>query len=100
MSVLLDVARLAAAANVGLLLALVYVWAGNYRRHRAQHTLGLLVFAGFLLLQNGVWLYLYVVDAQFIRWFYDGSGSYQLAMTSLCMLQTAALVFLTWITWR
>ncbi len=46
MSVLLELARAAAAVNVLLLLSLVYVWGGNYRRHQADHTLGLLIFAG------------------------------------------------------
>lgn len=100
MSVLLEIARLAAGVNIVLLLMLTYVWGGNYRRHGASHTLGLLVFAGFLLIQNVLWLYLYLFDAQFIRWFGRGGLDFQLSITLLCGLQTAALIFLTRITWR
>lgn len=100
MSLLLDVARLAAAANIGLLAVLSFVWATNYRRHGASHTLALLVFAGFLLLQNFVWVYLYVFHETFIGWFEVGDSVYQVSMMLLCALQTAALAFLVRITWR
>ena len=100
MSVLLEVARGAAAVNVLLLLSLVYVWGGNYRRHQADHTLGLLIFAGFLIVQNLLWLYLYLLDPQFIRWFGRGDWSFQLSIVGLCGLQTIALLFLVRITWR
>lgn len=100
MSLLLEVARLAAVANIGLLALLAYVWGVNYRRHRASHTLGLLVFTAFLLLQNGVWIYLYVYHDTFIGWFLEGDQTYQVSMTLLCGLQTVALVFLARITWR
>lgn len=66
---LLDVARLAAAVNVVLLVALGSVWLRNYRSHGASHTLGLLVFAVFLLVENLLWLYFYVLHPDFIDWF-------------------------------
>ncbi len=100
MSALLDVGRVAAVANVGLLLALTYVWAGAYRRHRAEHTLGLLVFALFLMVQNGLWIYAYMVHDQFIVWFQEGDLAYQATVSGLCGLQTLALLVLTRITWR
>ena len=100
MSVLLEVARGAAALNLLLLLVLVYVWGGNYRRHRADHTLGLLIFAAFLIFQNALWLYLYLFDPQFIRWFGRGDLPFQLSIVGLCGLQTFALLALVRITWR
>ena len=100
MSALLEVARGAAVLNVGLLVLLGYVWGGSYRRHGARHTLGLLVFAGFLLFQNLLWILLYGFDEQFINWFVDTSVDIQFAMTGLCGLQTLALVFLARVTWR
>lgn len=100
MSVLLDVARIAAIANIGLLLLLGYVWGGTYRRHRASHTLGLLIFAGFLTIQNVLWLYVYILDEQSVRWFLQGDVAYQLSLTLLCGLQTIALLVLARITWR
>ena len=100
MSILLEIARGAAVMNVLLLLVLGYVWGGSYRRHGAKHTLGLLVFAGFLLFQNLLWLYLYGLDSTFIGWFEHSDVDIQLSMTGLCGLQTLALLFLTRITWR
>lgn len=100
MSLLLEVARGAAVANVVLLLLLGYVWGGSYRRHGAKHTLGLLVFAGFLFVQNLLWLYLYGLDGAFISWFENSDVDLQLGMTGLCGLQTLALVFLARVTWR
>lgn len=100
MSVLLEIARGAAVANLLLLALLSYVWGGNYRRHGASHTLGLLTFAGFLLVQNALWLYLYGFHGQFVGWFEHGGLDIQLSMTGLCGLQTLALLFLARITWR
>ena len=100
MSLLLDAARVAALANIGLLVGLSYIWVGAYRRHRANHTLGLLVFAAFLLVQNGLWLYLYVFHGQFIHWFGEGDAVYRVGVMALCGLQTFALVALAAITWR
>jgi len=40
MSIVLEIPRGAAIANVLILLLLGYVWGGNYRRHGATHTLG------------------------------------------------------------
>jgi len=59
MSLMLDVARVAAGANVALLAVLVAVWARSYRQIRSRHTLGALVFALFLLAENALALYYY-----------------------------------------
>lgn len=100
MSVLFEIARGAAVVNTLLLLALGYVWGSSYRRHGAKHTLGLLVFAGFLFAQNLLWLLLYGFDDAFIGWFLNSDTDIQLSMTGLCGLETLALVFLARITWR
>lgn len=100
MSLWLTAARLAAAANVLLLLALGWVWLGSYRRHGAAHTLGLLVFAAFLLLENLLWLGLYVLHDGFVGWFTSAGPDVQVAITGLCGLELVALVFLARITWR
>lgn len=99
MSLLLDVGRVAAIANVALLVGLVYVWGDSYRQHRATHTLGLLIFAAVLLLQNFLWIYAYLFHDQFIGWFYQGDLAYQSTVTALCGLQTVALLVLARITW-
>lgn len=100
MSVLLDLGRLAAVLNVGLLLVLIYVWGTGYRRHRASHTLGLLIFAAVFLLQNLLWIYLYGFHRQFVGWFVEGDTIYQFGVTMLCGLQTVALAVLAKITWK
>jgi hypothetical protein len=100
MSVLLQIARGAAVLNILLLGILSYVWGGNYRRHGASHTLGLLTFAAFLVVQNVLWLYLYVGNDTFVDWFLLSGPDIQWGVTGLCGLQTVALLFLTRITWR
>ncbi|MCL9816200.1 hypothetical protein [Natronocalculus amylovorans] len=100
MSLLLDIARVAAIVNIVLLLSLVYVWLPNYRRHGAPHTLGLLVFSVFLLLQNSLWIYLYGFHGEFIGWFLRSDLDIQVGVTLLCALETLALLFLVRITWR
>lgn len=99
MTVWIDVARAAAALNVLLLLALGSVWLRNYRQHGASHTLGLLVFGGFLLVENVLWLYFYVAHPAFIGWFNATSVDVQVGTTMLCGLETVALAFLARITW-
>lgn len=99
MSVWLEVGLAAAAVNLGLLAALGSVWLGGYRRHHARHTLGLLVFGGFLAVQNVLWLYFYGLHPAFIGWYVNAGMDVQLGMTSLCGLETVALVVLARITW-
>lgn len=98
MSVWLDAARIAAGINVLLLATLGSVWLRNYRRHAARHTLGLLVFAGFLLVENLLWLYFYLFHPGFVGWFTAAGSDVQLGMTLLCGLELLALLFLTRIT--
>ncbi|MFB6096504.1 MAG: hypothetical protein ABEJ74_03860 [Haloferacaceae archaeon] len=98
MGIWLDVARGAAGANVLLLLGLGWVWLRGYREHGASHTLGLLVFAGFLLVENLVWLYLYFLRADYVGWFAGTSGELQAAIAFLCGFELLALVFLARIT--
>jgi hypothetical protein len=90
----------AAAANVVLLVALGSVWARNYSRHGAAHTLGLLVFATFLLVENVLWLYFYVLHDGFIGWYGATGTDVQMGIVMLCGLELVALLFLTYITWR
>lgn len=100
MSILLDLSRLALAGNVVLLVALGAVWVQSFRRTRAQYPLALLVVAGLLFVQNLVWGYLYLFDDAYVGWFQDVGGELQLALFSLCGLETLALAGLGWITLR
>jgi hypothetical protein len=94
------VARGAAAVNAVILAGLCTVWLRNYRRHGARHTLGLLVFGGFLLVENGRWLYFYLVNEGYVSWFSETSAGVQTGLAMLCGLELLALLFLGWITWR
>lgn len=95
----LNAARAAAGVNVVLLLVLGSIWLRNYRQHGARHTLGLLVFATFLLVQNLLWLYFYVLHPDFVGWFVNSGTDVQVGVTLLCGLELVALLFLTRITW-
>lgn len=95
----LEVALAAAAVNVLLLLALGAVWIRSYREVGATHTLGLIVFATFLFVENGLWLYFYAVHPGFIGWFVNAGADIQVGMTMLCGLELIALVFMARITW-
>lgn len=98
MSLWLEAARVAAVGNVALLLVLGRVWLRGYRDHGASHTLGLLTVGGFLLVENLLWLYLYVLRSDFVGWFNAASGDVQIAMTLLCGLELVALAFLARLT--
>lgn len=100
MTLWVDVARAATALNVVLLLALATVWGRNYLRFRSKHTVGFLVFALLLLAENVMALYYYLIDPDLSVWFSTAvpTIAWQ-AMMSLHVLEFAALLFLTWVTW-
>jgi hypothetical protein len=98
MGLALDLVRVAATANAVLLASLGWVWFRGYRRHGATHTLGLLVFAGFLFVENLLWLYLYVLHPAFVGWFVNAGTEVQAGIGLLCGLELVALVFLARIT--
>ena len=100
MALWLDVARVAAGVNVALLLALGSVWLREYRRHGAQHTLVMLVFAAFLLVENALWLYFYVVQDSFVGWFVAAGTDVQVGLALLCGLELVALAILSYLTFQ
>jgi len=93
MSLVLDVARIAAAINILLLGGLIAIWVRTYREIRAPMTLGSIVFATFLLAENAVALYFY---------FNAPAGMPPLAVNVMAVLQIleavgiAALSYVTW----
>lgn len=100
MSLWFDVARVAHALNVLLLLGLGYVWVRNYLEFRSKHTLGLLLFSVFLLAENAFALYIYFVDGTLSVWFASEVPdiAWQ-AMMVLPALEALGLGFLLWVTW-
>lgn len=99
MQLWLNLAQIAAVLNLGLLASLGWVWLGNYRRHGATHTLGLLVFALLLFVQNGLWIYFYVFHEGYVFWYINAGVDVQIGLAALCGLETLALAFLVRITW-
>ncbi|WP_254839243.1 hypothetical protein [Natronomonas marina] len=93
MSTLLTVARIAAAVNVVLLVALAYVWGSNYRRIRSKQTLGTLVFAVLLLAENVLAFYYYTFSGL------ELTTPAARAMMLLQALELLAIAFLTWVTY-
>ena len=101
MGLLTGLAAVASAANVVLLAALAGIWGRNYRRFRSKHTLGMLVFAVLLLVENAVALYFYVWDPFMATWYRDPARVPTGAMRGLLLLdvlETGAVAFLVWIT--
>lgn len=100
MSIWVDAARVATGLNVLLLAGLAVVWGRNYLAIRSKHTLGLLLFAAFLLAENAFAFYYYLLDPTLSGWFSTQVPAVAWrAMMLLHALETIALVFLTWVTW-
>lgn len=99
MSTLVTAAQVAVGINILLLLGLCWVWGQNYYQLRSKHTLGMLVFAGLLLVENGFSLYYYLVDPTLSAWFSTSVPDPAWhAMLLFHVLETLALAFLTWVT--
>lgn len=105
MGLWIDVVRGAAAVNVLLLLGLCAIWGRNYLDLRSKHTLGLLVFGSLLLAENLLALWVFGFDPVLSDWFASESNmpsqSWHTpgnAMMALKVAESAALVFLGWVT--
>lgn len=88
--------------NLVLLLGLTYVWGRNYAELRSKHALGLLLFAAFLLGENALAGYFFIVDPTLAAWIANESQVppvAQGAMLLLRVLEFGGLAFLTWVTW-
>ncbi|MFB6311294.1 MAG: hypothetical protein ABEH64_08970 [Salinirussus sp.] len=92
MTLVLDVARLAAGLNVVLLAVLLYVWGRNYLQIRSKHTLGTVVFAVLLLAENALALFTYFNPPSM-------SLAAVRAMMYLQILETVGIAFLVYVTW-
>jgi hypothetical protein len=63
MSLLMDASSAVSMANMGILVALLVVYANIYSKTRATFTVGLMVFAGMLMLHNVIAVYGYFAMA-------------------------------------
>lgn len=59
MALLMQITALLAGVNMVVLIALLYLYIKNARRIMSSFTIGLALFAAFLLVQNGLGLFSY-----------------------------------------
>jgi hypothetical protein len=99
MSAWIDFARITVVANLLLLAVLGGVWIQNYRKLRSRQTLGMIVFAALLFVENGFALYVYTLDPVLEAWFSTQvpDPAWQ-AMLVFHAIETLALGFFTWVT--
>jgi biotin transporter BioY len=96
---LFTVAKLAVGLNLVLLALLGWVWLRNYVDLRSKHTLGMLVFASLLFVENAFALYTYQFDSLLSGWFNTAvPAEAWTAMLLFHVLETVALSFLAWVT--
>ena len=91
-----------AVLNIVLLAGLLYVWGSNWWRLRSKHTLGLVLFGTFLLLENAAAAYLFIMDPTLNEWITNSQAvprPAQMTLAGLRLLEFGGLSFLTWITW-
>jgi hypothetical protein len=100
-SIWVDTARVAAAANLLVLAGLAVVWGRNYRTFRSRHAAGLVVFAVLLFAENAVALYIYGADPTLSVWFSTAVPVVAWrAMLALHVLELVALVALARVTFE
>jgi hypothetical protein len=99
MTLLVDAARVAVGLNALLLAVVIAIWGRNYRKLRTKHTLGLLVFALLLFLENAFALYFYTIDPQLSFWFNTQVPDIAWrAMLLFHVLELLAIAAITWTT--
>jgi hypothetical protein len=84
------VAALFTAVNVILLLALLWVYLGSFKKVRSQFTAGLVFFAALFLLQNLISLYSFLT--MFMYYASDVTG----LVLTISIVQTAGLGIILW----
>jgi hypothetical protein len=102
MSLHVTLIRVLIILNLALLLGLAYVWGRNYAQLRSKHSLGLLLFAAFLIGENGLAAYFFLVHPELAVWIDTPEMVPPIAQTAMLLLRVfefAGLAFLTWITW-
>ena len=59
MAILMDVSSIVSTVNIAILVTLLAVYANIYRKTGATFTMGLMIFAGMLVLHNVITIYGY-----------------------------------------
>lgn len=94
------VARIAMGVNIIFLVGVSYVWGRNYRRVPSKYVLALFLFATLLLAENAVALYFFGLNPLTRRWLENAPANAQVAMVLLRIIETGALVLLSWAMWQ
>ena len=91
---LTETAIILSGLNVAILSSLIYVYAKNYQTLNSKFSLGLLIFASILLVENAL--------AFYFNWTMMGLYAEKVAQQGLILrgLETASLIILGYITWR
>lgn len=63
MALLMDISSILSVVNMAILITLLAVYANIYRKTGATFTVGLMVFAGMLMLHNAIAIYGYFAMA-------------------------------------
>ena len=85
-----EIVALFSLLNVILLIGLIWIYAGSFRKIRAQFTLGLVFFATLFLVQNLIALYSFLT-----MFMYYASGVTGIVM-AITVVQTAGLSIMLW----
>ncbi len=80
--------------NSVLLVILIYIYARNLSKIKSGFTLGLLIFASFLLVQNLVGMYLGAGAM------YSATEPFENYAFAINITETIALLALFWISWK
>ena len=91
--ILAVIAALVCAANIGLLLILLFTYVASYRKLKSQFSLGLVIFATLLIVQNIIFIFFLVLREGF-----HGPGM-GFPVLSLSIIEFGALLVLLKITW-
>jgi hypothetical protein len=86
-------AAIVCAANIGLLLILLFTYVTSYRKLKSQFTLGLIIFATLLIIQNIIFMSFLLVREGF-----HGPGM-GFPVLSLSIVEFGALLVLLKTTW-
>ena len=79
--------------NVILLSILLYVYLQNYRQLKTKMTAGLVLFAGFFLIQSLMSIYF---DTTMVMY---SSGPAETAATALEVIKAVGFAILAWVSW-
>ena len=91
---LAEISMVLSGLNVAILSSLIYVYAKNYQKLNSRFSLGLLVFASILLIENAL--------AFYFNWTMMGLYAEKVAQQALILrsLETISLTILGIITWK